>query len=155
MGHGVSVIVLQVVAAVGMIEKGDLAVARERLLATERAAREALAEMRRLLGLLDEDDDASLAPQPRLSDLDQHVARTRAGGVAVELAVQGDPVDLPAGLELAVYRVAQEALTNVIKARAGGERECAAVIRTPRRRGGDDSGSRTFVAANSPTRSAA
>lgn len=114
-GHGVSVIVLQVVAALGMLEKGDLAVARQRLLATERTAREALAEMRRLLGLLDEDEDASLAPQPRLSELDQLVTQTRAAGVAVELVVHGDPVDLPAGLELAVYRVAQEALTNVIK----------------------------------------
>jgi signal transduction histidine kinase len=114
-GHGVSVVVLQVVAALGMLEKGDLAGGRQRLLATERSAREALAEMRRLLGLLDEDDDVSLAPQPRLSELDQLVAQTRAAGVLVELAVDGEPPGLPAGIELAVYRVVQEALTNVIK----------------------------------------
>jgi signal transduction histidine kinase len=114
-GHGVSVVVLQVVAALGMLEKGDVPGGRQRLLATERSAREALAEMRRLLGLLDEADDVSLAPQPRLSELDQLVAQTRAAGVLVELAVDGEALALPAGIELAVYRVVQEALTNVIK----------------------------------------
>jgi signal transduction histidine kinase len=114
-GHGVSVIVLQVVAALGLIDKGDLAVARQRLLATERSARETLAEMRRLLGLLNEDDQGSLAPQPGLNELDQLVADTRAAGVEVALDVRGRRLELPAGLQLAVYRVAQEALTNVIK----------------------------------------
>jgi signal transduction histidine kinase len=114
-GHGVSVVVLQVVAALGLLEKGDLNLAMQRLLATERSAREALAEMRRLLGLLDENDDASLVPQPGLTELGDLVAQTRAAGVAVELTVCGQPVGLPAGLELAVYRVAQESLTNVIK----------------------------------------
>jgi signal transduction histidine kinase len=114
-GHGVSVVVLQLVAALGMLDKGEVGDARRRLLATERSAREALAEMRRLLGLLDENEDASLAPQPRLADLDHLVTQTRAAGVSVDLTVTGEPVELPAGLELAVYRVAQEALTNVIK----------------------------------------
>jgi signal transduction histidine kinase len=114
-GHGVSVVVLQVVAALGMLEKGDVAGGKQRLLATERSAREALAEMRRLLGLLDEAEDVSLAPQPRLSELDQLVAQTRAAGVLVDLAVDGERLALPAGIELAVYRVVQEALTNVIK----------------------------------------
>jgi signal transduction histidine kinase len=114
-GHAVSVVVLQVVAALGMLEKGDLAGARQRLVATERSAREALAEMRRLLELLDEDDDVSLTPQPRLSELDQLVAQTRAAGVGAELVVDGEPIELPAGIELAAYRVVQEALTNVIK----------------------------------------
>jgi signal transduction histidine kinase len=114
-GHGVSVIVLQLVAALGMLDKGDHGVARQRLLATERSARQTLAEMRRLLGLLDEDDAASLVPQPGLADLDRLVADTRTAGVPVELIVVGERVELPAGLELAAYRVAQEALTNVTK----------------------------------------
>jgi signal transduction histidine kinase len=114
-GHGISVTVLQLVAALGMLDKGDLGVARKRLLATERSARQTLAEMRRLLGLLDEDDTAVLAPQPGLAELDRLVGDTRAAGVDVELEVSGERVELPAGLELAAYRVAQEALTNVIK----------------------------------------
>lgn len=113
-GHGISVVVLQLVAALGMIDSGEADVARERLIATERSARETLSEMRRLLGLLAE-DDAALAPQPGLGELARLVADTRAAGVAVDLAVRGDPVELPAGLELAAYRVVQEALTNVIK----------------------------------------
>ncbi|MBV9803774.1 MAG: hypothetical protein JO130_11305, partial [Solirubrobacterales bacterium] len=114
-GHGVSVVVLQVVAALGLLEKGELNLATQRLLTTERSAREALAEMRRLLGLLDENDDASLVPQPGLSELGDLVAQTRAAGLAVELTVRGQPMELPAGLELAVYRVVQESLTNVMK----------------------------------------
>jgi signal transduction histidine kinase len=114
-GHGVSIVVLQLVATLGMLDTGDLTAARQRLLATERSSRQTLAEMRRLLGLLDEDHAASLAPQPGLAELEQLVADTRAAGVEVELVVSGERVELPAGLELAAYRVAQEALTNVIK----------------------------------------
>jgi signal transduction histidine kinase len=113
-GHGLSVVVLQLVAALGMLESGDQPAARQRLLATERSARQALAEMRRLLGLLDE-GDASLAPQPGLSEVERLVEETRAAGVEVDLELSGEPVELPAGLELAAYRVVQEALTNVIK----------------------------------------
>jgi signal transduction histidine kinase len=113
-GHGISVVVLQLVAAQAMLERGSQDAARERLVATERSGRETLAEMRRLLGLLDE-DDASLAPQPGLRELDQLVTETRAAGVDVDLHVDGEPVALPPGLELAAYRVVQEALTNVIK----------------------------------------
>jgi signal transduction histidine kinase len=114
-GHGVSIVVLQLVATLGMLDSGDLTAARQRLLATERSSRQTLAEMRRLLGLLDEDDAASLTPQPGLAELERLVADTRTAGVEVELVVSGEPVELPAGLELSAYRVAQEALTNVIK----------------------------------------
>jgi signal transduction histidine kinase len=113
-GHGISVVVLQLVAALGMLDNGDGEAARVRLEATERSARETLAEMRRLLGLLEE-DDPSLAPQPGLDELERLVSETRAAGVAVELELSGTRVALPPGLELAAYRVVQEALTNVIK----------------------------------------
>jgi signal transduction histidine kinase len=113
-GHGISIVVLQVVAALGMLESGDHESARRRLLATEGSARETLAEMRRLLELLDE-RDAPLAPQPGLRDVGRLVADAREVGVDADLEVTGDPVELPPGLELAAYRVVQEALTNVIK----------------------------------------
>jgi signal transduction histidine kinase len=70
--------------------------------------------MRRLLELLDE-HGAPLAPQPGLSDLERLISDTRKAGVEVDLELTGDPVELPPGLELAAYRVVQEALTNVIK----------------------------------------
>ena len=56
-----------------------------------------------------------LAPQPGLAELERLVEDTQTAGVAVEFQVSGERVELPAGLELAAYRVAQEALTNVIK----------------------------------------
>jgi signal transduction histidine kinase len=113
-GHGISVVVLQLVAAQGMLDGGDTGSAHARLAATERSARETLAEMRRLLELLDE-DAAALAPQPGLRELDRLVAATREAGVPVELRVDIDGAELSAGLELAAFRVVQEALTNVIK----------------------------------------
>jgi signal transduction histidine kinase len=113
-GHGISIVVLQLVAALGMLDSGEHDAARTRLLATERSARNTLAEMRRLFELLDE-RAATLAPQPGLSDLERLIADAREVGVDVHLEVSGQPVELPVGLELAAYRVVQEALTNVIK----------------------------------------
>ncbi len=114
-GHGLSVIVLQLVAALGLLDKPDSAPVRERLLSTERSARDALAEMRRLLDLLDDGDHASLAPQPGLDQLQRLVSDTCAAGADVDLTVTGQPVDLPAGIELAGFRILQESLTNVLK----------------------------------------
>jgi signal transduction histidine kinase len=114
-GHGISVAVLQLVAALGLLDNGDLDPARARVLNAERSAREALAEMRRLLGLLDGEADPTLAPQPGLKQLDRLVADIRAAGATVNLSVRGGPVELPAGLDLAAFRILQEALTNVLK----------------------------------------
>jgi signal transduction histidine kinase len=114
-GHGLSVIVLQLVAALRILEKSDPVSLRERLLGTERSARDALAEMRRLLDLLDDGEGASLAPQPGLDQLERLVSDTRAAGAEVDLTITGTPLDLPAGVELAAFRIIQESLTNVLK----------------------------------------
>lgn len=114
-GHGLSVVVLQLEAALGLLDSGATARLSDRLVATQRSARLAMAEMRRLIGLLDEDDDAALSPQPGLAELDRLIADTRAAGAQVDTSMGGDPVDLPPGLDLAAFRVAQEALTNVLR----------------------------------------
>jgi signal transduction histidine kinase len=78
--------------------------------------RDALLEMRRLLGILrDEPSPQLLAPQPRVSELDRLAERVRAAGVPVEMAIDGDPQRLPEGVQVAVFRVAQEAMTNTLK----------------------------------------
>jgi signal transduction histidine kinase len=79
--------------------------------------RQALSEMRRLLGVLrtESDDNGQFAPQPDLSRIGELIARIRSGGLRVELDVRGEVRKLPPGLELAAYRIVQEALTNTLK----------------------------------------
>jgi signal transduction histidine kinase len=79
--------------------------------------REALSELRRLLGVLTEDDNraAELAPQPSLADLEALLDRVRAAGLPVRAVMQGDPGALSEGQQLTVYRIVQEALTNTLK----------------------------------------
>jgi signal transduction histidine kinase len=78
--------------------------------------RAAMTEMHRTLRLLRADDEAALrAPQPNLSNLDKLIEQTRASGMEVELTVEGEPRPLTQTVELSVFRIVQEALTNVIK----------------------------------------
>jgi signal transduction histidine kinase len=113
--HSVGVIVVQAEGARRVFDH-DPARAREALDSIERTARTALADMRRSLGVLRrEDDRAALAPQPGLADVDGLIDQARAGGVSVELTVEGEPSRLPQGVDLSAYRILQEALTNVIK----------------------------------------
>jgi signal transduction histidine kinase len=76
-----------------------------------------LAELRRLLGVLrpEADQHESLTPQPGLADLATLTEHLREAGLSVTLVKNGNPRELPAGLDLAAYRVVQEALTNVLK----------------------------------------
>ena len=113
--HSVSVMGVQAGAARLSIDT-DPDRARQVLLSIEQTAREAVGELRRLLGILRADDQPpDLAPQPGLADLPGLLAQSLAAGVAATLTIVGEPVSLPAGVDLAAYRIVQEALTNVRK----------------------------------------
>ena len=114
-GHSVSVMTVQA-AAVRRLLEADQEKEREALLVVEQTGREALAEMRRMVGVLRRPEEApALAPQPSLEHLDKLVAHTRETGLPVELRVEGMPAQLPAALDTTAYRIVQEALTNAVK----------------------------------------
>ncbi|MFL5865939.1 MAG: sensor histidine kinase [Thermoleophilaceae bacterium] len=113
--HNLSVVVVQAAGARAQAEAeqpdpGTL----EKI---ERSGREALVEMRRLLGVLREDDDAApaLAPRPGLDQLAMLADGVRDAGLEVELEVDGDCGGLPPAIDLSAYRIVQEALTNTLK----------------------------------------
>jgi signal transduction histidine kinase len=112
--HGLSVIAIQADGAEAALQQ-DPERAQRPLRAIRRSAEEALAEMRRLLGVLRTDEEADLAPQPGLAQLPTLVERARSAGLPVTLYVDGEPRALPASLDLSAYRIVQEALTNVHK----------------------------------------
>ena len=112
--HALSVMVIQAGAARRMLAS-DPAVAGESFASIEGTGREALGEMRRLLGVLRrEDEEVALTPQPGLEGLDDLLARCAAAGMRVDLRVEGEPDGLPTGVQLIVYRVIQEALTRAL-----------------------------------------
>jgi signal transduction histidine kinase len=114
-GHAVSVMTVQT-SGVRRLLRPEQEPEREALLAVERTGREALAEMRRVVGALrDADESPALAPRPSLSRVDKLVAQARETGLPVDLQVEGEPVPLPAGVDLTAYRLVQEGLTNAIK----------------------------------------
>ena len=114
-GHSVSVMTVQA-AGVRSLLKPEQEREREALQIIEQTGREALAEMRRLVGVLRRPEEApALAPQPSLEYVDRLVAQAREAGLPVDLRVEGDPVQLPAGVDLTAYRLVQEGLTNAIK----------------------------------------
>jgi signal transduction histidine kinase len=114
-GHSVSVMTVQT-SGVRRLLRPDQEKEREALLAVERTGREALAEMRQVVGALrDPAESPALAPQPSLSRVDKLVAQARDTGLPVDLEIEGEPVLLPAGVDLTAYRLVQEGLTNTIK----------------------------------------
>jgi signal transduction histidine kinase len=130
-GHSISVMGVQA-GAVRRVLAPELEREREALLAVERTGRDAVTEMRRLLGFLrsSDEDASSPEPPPTLERLDDLVAEMRRAGLDVDLSVEGELDDLSAGRGLAAFRIVQEALTNVLRhARRASVR--ASVVRTP------------------------
>jgi signal transduction histidine kinase len=116
--HNVSVIVVQATAAGRVLDADDAdpVGVREALGTIEATGRAALTELRTVLGALRTDqDDQGRTPQPGLAKLPELVQRTRQAGLPVELRIQGEPLELPPGVDLSAYRIVQEALTNALK----------------------------------------
>jgi signal transduction histidine kinase len=125
--HAMSTIVLEAGAERVNLDE-DQTSTRQALHSIERTGRQALAEMRRLVGVLrtEEDDGPELFPQPSLTHLDLLIEQVCRAGVPVELRVVGEPVELAAGLDISAYRIVQEALTNVLK--HGGDARATVVV---------------------------
>jgi signal transduction histidine kinase len=112
--HRVTTIVIQ--AESGAATADDPARARHTFATIAGSGREALDELRRLLGLLRDDDERAVtAPQPSLARLDELVADARRAGLPVEARIEGPLDGLPAGVDLTAYRILQESLTNALR----------------------------------------
>jgi signal transduction histidine kinase len=115
LAHTVSVMVVQAEAAEDLLDR-DQARARRSLVAIQDTGREALTELRHLLGVLrDNASELDRSPQPGLHRLEELVRHFREAGLPVAVAREGDRRPLPPGIDLCAYRVVQEALTNSLK----------------------------------------
>jgi signal transduction histidine kinase len=114
--HSISVMVVQAEGAKRMMD-GDPRRAKSALDQIEGTGRAALVEMRRLLGVLRKDGEAGgvRTPQPGTQTLDMLVNRAQEAGLDVRVAMDGAPKTLPAGIDVSVFRIIQEALTNSLK----------------------------------------
>jgi signal transduction histidine kinase len=113
--HAISVVVVQARGGRKVLAT-DPQASRTAFDSIERTGEQALGEMRRLLGMLrDDDEEQSRAPQPSLERLEALAEEMRASGLPVELEVDGIPNGIPPGIDVSGYRIVQEALTNVLK----------------------------------------
>ena len=119
LAHNLSVVVVQAGAARRIVER-DPERAAEVAALIELTGREALAELRHLFGPVRRSDALTPSEQPGLDDLERLATRVGHAGLEVDLRIEGEPVPLPAGVDLTAYRVVQEALTNALK-HAGAE----------------------------------
>ncbi len=119
--HAMSAMVVQAGGARRLAEK-DPERARAAFGAVEETGREALTDIRRLLGVLRrEDEEIALAPQPSLRHLDSLVRRTHAAGLPVTLEIEGEERPLPPGVDLTAYRLVQSALGGALDHGAAGQ----------------------------------
>jgi signal transduction histidine kinase len=113
--HAVSVMVIQAGAA-RQVLRSSPEQAEASLLAVESTGREAMTELRRFLGALNDDDEAAgLAPQPGIAELPTLLDRVREAGLPATLEVDGSPRSIPPSLDVTAYRIIQEALTNALR----------------------------------------
>ena len=124
--HAVSVMVLQARGGRALLDS-EPEESRTAFDTIETTGRQALGEMRRLLGQLRaEDEQLALAPQPSLTRLEALAEEVSRAGLPVEVRIEGEPTELPAGVDLSAFRIVQEALTNALK-HAGPARAIVAV----------------------------
>jgi signal transduction histidine kinase len=114
LGHTISTSVLQVSAVRRRLGE-DQRAERDALLSVERSGRDSVTELRRMLGMLREEEGNGLAPLPSLARVEELAKSMRTAGVPVEVRVEGESRSVPAGVDIAGYRIVQEALTNVLK----------------------------------------
>jgi signal transduction histidine kinase len=121
--HALSAMVVQASGARRLAERNPQR-AGEAFLAVEHSGREALTEIRGLLGVLRHDDEElALAPQPSLRHVNTLVNKAQAAGLPVQVEIEGEARDLPIGVDLTAYRVIQEALGGAVEpGQAGGAR---------------------------------
>jgi signal transduction histidine kinase len=112
--HSLSVMIALSDGAAAAIERSPAA-AEEAMVNASTLGRQALGEVRRLLGSLHETADVELTPAPGIAQLEELAARVRSAGLLVDLVIMGEPLALPPAAQLTVYRMVQEALTNVLK----------------------------------------
>jgi signal transduction histidine kinase len=127
--HNVGVIVVQAQAARGLLD-GAHPGAAQAMQSIEQTGRQALTEMRRLVGLMRTADGEPIAPLPSLRGLDALADEIRGAGVPVTVEIRGEPVPLPPGVDASGYRIVQEGLTNVLK-HAGAARAEVLVAYSP------------------------
>lgn len=126
--NGVSAMVVQAEAVPRLFESADHAAAAHALSVIEETGRDALGEMRRLLGVLRRDtDSAARAPQPTLARADGLVSHVGAKGLDAAITVHGEPVALSPGVDLAGYRVLQEALSSATRAEGASHADVSIV----------------------------
>ena len=117
--HNISVINVQANTALHLMDRQPER-AREALTAIHEVSRQALGELRSVLGVLRADGaEAPLGPSPGLDRLTELAAHTRTAGVAVRVVEEGEPRPVPAGVDAAAYRIVQEALTNTVRHSGG------------------------------------